>query len=71
MQMWSDTISDRVLPALSSALTAFKIMMAPQMPKEVFIEDLIEDIVKFVKQQLIYVIYPHYSRLCDIRSQYF
>ena len=42
---------------------ALSIMTAEDMPKEVFVEDTIEWVVKLVKCHLFAIVYPHYSIL--------
>jgi len=58
---------DRILPGIDAASAALSIMTADDMPKEVFLEDTIEWVVKLVKCHIFAVIYPHYSALkgCD------
>jgi len=61
MQQFLELLDDRVLPGFDAASTALCIMTADEMPKEVFVEDTIEWIVKIVKWHLLAIIYPHAS----------
>ena len=63
MQQLLTLIDDRVLPGIDAASAALSIMTADKMPKEVFVEDTIEWVVKLVKCHLFAIIYPHYSVL--------
>ena len=70
MQQFLELLDDRVLPAFDAASAALCIMTVDEMPKEVFVEDTIEWIVKLVKWHLLAIIYPHSSMfkgLCSIR----
>jgi len=57
------SIDDRVLPGIDAASAALIIMTANEMPKEVFVEDTIEWIVKIVKCHVFAIVYPHCSML--------
>jgi len=59
MQQLLTLIDDRVLPGIDAASAALSIMTAAEMPKEVFVEDTIEWVVKLVKCHLFAIIYPH------------
>jgi len=61
MQQLLSLLDDRVLPGFDATSAALSIMMADEMPKEVFVEDTIEWIVKLVKWHLLAIIYPHSS----------
>jgi len=52
---------DRVLAAVDAGLAALSIMTAPDMPKEVFLEDVIERVVMMTKQQLQNTIFPEFD----------
>ena len=47
--------------ALDAALVAMHIMTSSDMPKEVFLEDVIERIVRLTKMQLHNAIYPEFD----------
>ena len=61
MQQLLALLDDRVLPAFDAASAALSIMTADDMPKQVFVEDTIEWVVKLVKWHLLAIIYPHSS----------
>jgi len=50
-----------VQSALDAALTALYIMTSNSMPKEVFIEDVIERVVRMCKMQLYNAVYPEFD----------
>jgi len=50
-----------VQSALDAALTALYIMTSNSMPKEVFLEDVIERVVRMSKMQLYNAIYPEFD----------
>ena len=52
---------ERVLSAVEAGLTALYIMTSPGMPKEVYIEDVIERLVGMAKMQLQNTIFPDYD----------
>ena len=61
MQQFLTLMDDRVIPAFDAASAALSIMTADKMPKEVFVEDTIEWVVKLVKCHLFDIVYPHCS----------
>jgi len=61
MQQLLALLDDRVLPAFDAASAALSIMTADDMPKQVFVEDTIEWVVKLIKWHLLAIIYPHSS----------
>ena len=52
---------DKLLKSSDCSLISLILMTAPDMPKEVVIEDLIEQIAAFVKLQLTETIFPFYD----------
>ena len=69
MQQFLELLDDRILPGFDAASAALCIMTMDEMPKEVFVEDTIEWIVKLVKWHLLAIIYPHstmFKGLCRI-----
>lgn len=52
---------ERVLCALDASLTAMYVMTASFMPKEVFLEDVIERVVRLCKTQLYNAVYPEFD----------
>lgn len=59
--LWRDLLTDKVLMAVDAALTATHVMTSDDMPKGVYIEDVIERIVSLLKVQLTNTIYPEYD----------
>ncbi|ELU12686.1 hypothetical protein CAPTEDRAFT_160616 [Capitella teleta] len=60
-QLWREVTIERVLAAVDAALTALYVMTSPGMPKEVYIEDVIERVVSMAKMQLQNTIFPDYD----------
>lgn len=60
---------DRVIIAVDAALTSLYIMTAPDMPKQVYIEDVIEKLVMMVKTQLQNTIYPEFDPVYRIDNK--
>ena len=60
-QLLRELTLDRVLLAVDAALSAMYIMTSSDMPKEVFIEDVIERIIRLTKTQLQNAIYPEFD----------
>lgn len=51
----------RLLLAVDAALSVMYVMTSVDMPKEVFIEDVIERVVRLTKTQLHNAIYPEFD----------
>ncbi|XP_077981351.1 nipped-B-like protein isoform X2 [Glandiceps talaboti] len=60
-KLWRELTMDRVTRSIDASLTAMYIMTSPNMPKEVYIEDVIERLGVLVKFQLLNTIYPEYD----------
>ena len=58
---WKEIAMEKVLNALDAGLTALNVMTATGMPKEVFIEDVIDRLVLMTKTQLVQSIYPEFD----------
>jgi len=52
---------ERVMRSMDSALTALYIMTTRRMPKQVYLEDVIERIILFGKFQLQNTIFPEFD----------
>ena len=52
---------DRVLRASEAALIILRITTAPGMPKQVYMEEVIEHVVSFCRHHLENAIYPEYD----------
>lgn len=59
--MWMETVLDRVMGAADAALCCLYIMTSPNMPKRVYLEDVIDRVILFIKFQLLNTIFPHYD----------
>ena len=59
--MFQEILHEKLLKASDCSIVSLIIMTTPQMPKEIVIEDLIEQIAAFVKLQLTETIFPHYD----------
>lgn len=66
--MWMETTLERVMSAADACLTALYIMTAPNMPKRVVLEDVIDRIILFTKYQLHNTIYCSYDPVYSIQS---
>lgn len=59
--MWMELTMERVMRAADAALTSLYILTSPNMPKRVYLEDVIDRIVIFIKYQLQNTIYPSFD----------
>ncbi|KAG2465755.1 NIPBL protein, partial [Polypterus senegalus] len=60
-RLWRDLIMERVTKSADACLTALNIMTSPQMPKAVYIEDVIERVLQYTKFHLQNTLYPQYD----------
>lgn len=60
-QLWRELTVERVTFAVDAAQTALSIMTAPSMPKQVYLEDVIERTVMMAKTQLVNTIFPEFD----------
>ncbi|XP_070563594.1 nipped-B-like protein A [Ptychodera flava] len=60
-KLWRELTMERVTRSIDASLTAMYIMTSPNMPKHVYIEDVIERMGSLVKFQLQNTIYPEYD----------
>lgn len=60
-RLWRELTMERVMRSMDAALSATYIMSAKNMPKQVYIEDVIERILLFGKFQLSNTIYPEFD----------
>ncbi|NXK00652.1 NIPBL protein, partial [Corythaixoides concolor] len=76
-RLWRDLIMERVTKSADACLTAINIMTSPNMPKAVYIEDIIERVIQYTKFHLQNTLYPQYdpvvivmlyNKVCDIVS---
>lgn len=57
-RLWLELTMERVMRSADASLTALYIMTSPKMPEKVFLEDVIERIVVFLKFQLQNTVFP-------------
>ncbi|CAH0720832.1 unnamed protein product, partial [Brenthis ino] len=67
-QIWMESALERVMCASDACLTALYIMTSPSMPKRIFLEDVIDRIIMFIKFQLNNTIYCVYDPVYSIQS---
>ncbi|XP_034956613.1 nipped-B-like protein isoform X3 [Zootoca vivipara] len=60
-KLWRDLIMERVTKSADACLTAINIMTSPNMPKAVYIEDVIERVIQYTKFHLQNTLYPQYD----------
>ncbi|XP_061192495.1 nipped-B-like protein isoform X1 [Saccostrea echinata] len=65
-KLWRSLIMERVMRSMNSALIALHIMTSPDMPKQVYLEDVIERIILFGKFQLQNTIFPEFDPVYKI-----
>jgi cohesin loading factor subunit SCC2 len=61
IKMWMELTMERVMRAADASLTSLYIMTSPNMPKRIYLEDIIDRIVIFTKYQLQNTIYPSFD----------
>ncbi|KAL4710687.1 hypothetical protein ACJJTC_004332 [Scirpophaga incertulas] len=67
-QIWIESALERVMCASDACLTSLYIMTSPSMPKRVFLEDVIDRIIMFIKFQLNNTIYCVFDPVYSIQS---
>uniref|UniRef100_A0A8U7ND06 Nipped-B protein n=1 Tax=Corvus moneduloides TaxID=1196302 RepID=A0A8U7ND06_CORMO len=60
-RLWRDLIMERVTKSADACLTAINIMTSPNMPKAVYIEDIIERVIQYTKFHSQNTLYPQYD----------
>ena len=60
---------ERISRSMDAALTAIYIMTSPKMPKQVFLDDVMERIIMFGKFQLTNTIYPEFDPVYRIHGK--
>jgi len=68
-KLWREIAMERVGRSIDAALTAIYIITSPKMPKQVFLEDVIDRIVLFGKFQLTNTIYPEFDPVYRINPK--
>lgn len=67
-QIWLESALERVMCASDACLTSLYVMTSPNMPKRIFLEDVIDRIIMFIKFQLNNTIYCVYDPVYSIQS---
>lgn len=60
-QYWQETTMERVMGAVDACLVCLYVMTSPNMPKRVYIEEVIDRVVLFIKYHLHNTIFPSYD----------
>ena len=68
-RLWTQLAMERVQRAVDASLVALNIMTSQNMPKTVYLEDVIDRIVIFMKFQLQNTIYPSFDPVYKIDSK--
>lgn len=68
-KLWREIAMERISRSMDAALTAIYIMTSPKMPKQVFLDDVIERIIMFGKFQLTNTIYPEFDPVYRIHTK--
>ncbi|KAK3884098.1 hypothetical protein Pcinc_011609 [Petrolisthes cinctipes] len=68
-KLWLELVMERILRGMDASLTALYIMTASSMSKRVYLEDVIERCVQFIKFQLSNTIYPSFDTVYRIDSK--
>ncbi len=59
--LWRELTVEKITSAVDAALTALYIMTSSNMPKQVYLEDVIERLVMMTKMQLSNTIFPEFD----------
>ncbi|XP_033738813.1 nipped-B-like protein isoform X1 [Pecten maximus] len=65
-KLWRHLTMERVMRSMDSSLTALYIMTAKEMPKNVYLEDVIERVILYGKFHLQNTVYPEYDPVYKI-----
>jgi cohesin loading factor subunit SCC2 len=68
-KLWHDIAMERVLRGVDSSLSVLYIMTSANMPKRVYLEDVIDRVVLFTKYQLSNTIFPSFDPVYRISSK--
>lgn len=68
-KLWLELAMERVMRAMDASLTAIYILTSPNMPKRIYLEDVIDRIVLFTKFQLTNTIYPSFDPVYRINKK--
>ena len=59
---------DRMIRAVEASLVALNVLTAPQMPKRVYLEEVMDRIIRLIKFQLQNTIFPEYDPIYRVES---
>ncbi|ESO95734.1 hypothetical protein LOTGIDRAFT_214826 [Lottia gigantea] len=68
-KLWRELTMERIMRSMDATLTALFIMTSPKMPKQVYLEDVIERILFFGKFQLHNTIYPEFDPVYKVTKE--
>ncbi|GLH15037.1 hypothetical protein R5R35_008246 [Gryllus longicercus] len=68
-KLWLELTMERVMRAVDASLTSLYILTSPNMPKRIYLEDVIDRIVVFTKYQLQNTIYPSFDPVYRVDSK--
>ncbi|XP_068082252.1 nipped-B-like protein isoform X2 [Anabrus simplex] len=68
-KLWLELTMERVMRAVDASLTSLYILTSPNMPKRIYLEDVIDRIVVFMKYQLQNTIYPSFDPVYRVDSK--
>ena len=57
---------DRMIRSIDASLVVLNLLTAPQMPKQVYLEEVIDRIIRLIKFQLQNTIFPEYDPIYKV-----
>ncbi|XP_049783352.1 nipped-B-like protein [Schistocerca cancellata] len=68
-KLWLELTMESVMRAVDASLTSLNILTSPNMPKRIYLEDVIDRIVLFTKYQLQNTIYPSFDPVYRVEGK--
>jgi len=68
-KLWLELAMERVMRAVDASLTSMYILTSPNMPKRIYLEDVIDRVVIFCKFQLVNTIYPSFDPVYRVENK--
>ncbi|XP_034230674.1 nipped-B-like protein [Thrips palmi] len=68
-KLWLELAMERVMRAVDASLTSMYILTSPNMPKRIYLEDVIDRVVVFCKFQLVNTIYPSFDPVYRVENK--
>lgn len=68
-KLWLELAMERVMRAVDASLTSMYILTSPNMPKRIYLEDVIDRVVVFCKFQLVNTIYPSFDPVYRVETK--